>query len=173
MKAPRRPRGGPRTHADEPRWLVVAVARRMQTGWPTNTMNARRKSARRTGEVAYTAGLHRPPDAGARGRRLALWRLQTSTPQEQPPRSPRLTANPKHDADAVGARDDEDDGHRVTTPRVPEPAASYEWPRNANPTTDTGDTTIPLLHPPGPIDLGFDDTSPPPITTNPRRPRRT
>ncbi|KAF8955750.1 hypothetical protein BDZ97DRAFT_1764561 [Flammula alnicola] len=116
-------------------------------------------------------GIYRRATQATRGRRLAPWRLQTSTPQEQPPCSPCLTANPKHDADAAGARDDEDDGHRVTTPRVPEPAASYKWPRNANLTTDAGDTTIPLLCPPGPIDLGFDDTSPPPITANPRWPR--
>ncbi|KAF8954623.1 hypothetical protein BDZ97DRAFT_1927968 [Flammula alnicola] len=72
-KAPRRPRGGPRTHADEPRWLVVAVTRRMQTGRPTNATNTRRKSARRTAEAAYIPGLHRLPDAGARGRCLAPW----------------------------------------------------------------------------------------------------
>ncbi|KAF8954987.1 hypothetical protein BDZ97DRAFT_1927528 [Flammula alnicola] len=53
------------------------------------------------------------------------------------------------------------------------PAASYEQPRNATSTTDAGDTTIPLpLLPPGPVDLGVDNTSPAPLTTNPRQPRR-
>ncbi|KAF8959111.1 hypothetical protein BDZ97DRAFT_1923106 [Flammula alnicola] len=126
-------------------------------------MTLRRKSTRSAGQVAFTPGPCRPLDAGAQGV------LPRGTPKKWPPHVLCLTANPKHDTDTTKAREDKANGHWVTMLQVPKSATSYKHPQNPMATTDAGGTTIsfPICLPPSPVNIGINDTSPPPLTTTP------
>ncbi|KAF8951578.1 hypothetical protein BDZ97DRAFT_1932088 [Flammula alnicola] len=168
----------PRDHHNEHATATPAAARHCAVvhsldGWVgTPTMVPRRHRMAHESDDAEEEEREEDRRGGGYARatqatRCRGWRRRPR-PWGLPPRLPRLSANPKHDADTARACEDEDDGHQVTTPWAPKPATSYEWPLNVNPTTSASDTTIPLLLPPGPIDLSVDDTSPPPLTPHPR-----